>query len=47
MKTKYEICLQWNTKFCSSVSSVSPTFWILPKLYELCESCRRKSLETL
>ena len=25
----------------------SPTFWILPKLYELCESCRRNSLEAL
>ena len=47
MKTKYETFLQWNTKFFSSESSVSPTFWILPKLYELCESCRRNSLETL
>ena len=28
-------------------SSVSPTFWISPKLHELCESCRRNSLETL
>ena len=31
----------------SSESSVSPTLWILPKLYELCESCRSNSLETL
>ena len=46
MKTKYEVFLQWNTNFFSSESSVSPTFWILPKLYELCESCRRSSLET-
>ena len=47
MKTKYEIFLQWNTKFFSWESSLSSTFWILPKLYELCESCRRISLETL
>ena len=47
MKTKYETFLQCNTKFFSSESSVSPTFWILPKLYELCKSCRRNSLETL
>ena len=33
--------------FSSSQSSVSPTFWILPKLYELCESCRGNSPETL
>ena len=46
MKTKYEVFLQWNTNFFSWESSVSPTFWILPKLYELCESCRRSSLET-
>ena len=31
----------------SSESSISPTFWILPKLYELCESCRGNSPETL
>ena len=47
MKTKYDFVLQWNTKFFSSESSASPTFWILPKLYELWESCRRNSLETL
>ena len=47
MKTKYEVFLQWNTNFFSSESSVSPTFWILPKLYELCGSCHRNSLETL
>ena len=47
MKTKYEIFLQWSTKFFSLESSASPTLWILPKLYEFCESCRRKSLETL
>ena len=33
--------------FFSSESSASPTFWILPKLYELCDSCRGISLETL
>ena len=44
MKTTYEIFLQWNTKFFSSESSVSPTFWILPKLYELCKSCRRNPI---
>ena len=32
--------------FFSSESSVSPTFWILLKLYELCESCRKNSPET-
>ena len=42
-----EIFLQWNTIFFSSQSSVSPTFWIMPKLHVLCESCRRGSLETL
>ena len=30
----------------SSESSVSPTFWVLPKLYELCESYCRNSLVT-
>ena len=39
MKTKYETFL--------SESSVSPTPWILPKLYEFRKSCRRNSLETL
>ena len=29
------------------LQKVSPTFWILPKLYELCESGRRNSLEFL
>ena len=27
-------------------NSRSPTFWISPKLHELCKSCRRNSLET-
>ena len=31
----------------SSERSRPPTFWILPKLYELCKSCRRNPLETL
>ena len=31
----------------SSESSRSPTFSIFPKLYELCEFCRRNPLETL
>ena len=31
----------------SSESSRSPTFWILPKLNELRESCRSNYLETL
>ena len=30
----------------SSESSRSSTFWILPKLHEICKSCRRNSLET-
>ena len=32
--------------FSSEISGPS-TFWILPTLYELCKSCRRKPLETL
>ena len=36
-----------NTKFFSTESSAPPPFWILPKLYELCESYRRNPLETL
>ena len=32
--------------FCLE-SSRLPTFWILPKLHELCESCRGNPLETL
>ena len=47
IKTKYQIFLQWNTKFFFSESSVSSAFWILRKLHELCESCRRNSLESL
>ena len=34
-------------KVFSSESARSPTFWILPKLSELRESCRRNYLETL
>ena len=41
MKTKDEIFLQRNANFFWSESSVSPTFWILPNLYELCKSCCR------
>ena len=33
--------------FSSSESSVSPTFWILRKLYELCKPFHRNSPETL
>ena len=47
MKTKYEIFLQWKTKFFSSESSMLPTFWILQKLYELCQSCCRNLPESL
>ena len=46
MKTKYEISLQRNTIFFFR-SSGPPTFYILPKLHELCKSCCRKLLETL
>ena len=31
----------------STESSGPPTFWILPKLYELCKPCYRNPLETL
>ena len=34
-------------KFFSPESSRPPTFWILPKLHELCEYCRRNPQETL
>ena len=51
MKTRlpvhYEIFLQWKTQVFSSESYGPPTFWILPKLSELCESCPRNSKETL
>ena len=33
MKTKYEIFVQRKTNFFSSESSLSPAFWILPKMY--------------
>ena len=46
MKRKYEIFLQSSTKYFCSESSVSPTFWIFPKLYELYESRHRNPLET-
>ena len=35
------------TPHFSSGSSGLPTFWIFPKLYKLCESCRRNPPETL
>ena len=31
----------------SSESTGSPTFWILPKLSEFCQTCRRNLLESL
>ena len=37
----------FSNEIFSSENSVSPTFLILPKLYELCESCHRNLLETL
>ena len=33
-------------KSFSNETSMPPTFWILPKLYELYKSCHRNSLET-
>ena len=35
-----------NSETLSSRSSVPPTFWILPKMYELFKSCPRNPLET-
>ena len=35
------------TIFFSSEVSTLRTFWVLPKLYELCEPCRINQLETL
>ena len=45
MKTKYEIFSNETLNFFFR-KFWPPTIWILPKLYELCESCRRNSLET-
>ena len=39
------VCVKTKYETLNFSAEKSPTFWILPKLYELCKFCRRNSLE--